>query len=225
MLSTHKMLKSTALLFFLIVTCGAFSQSVPFIYPLKKNTLFKFVKNDSLNHEIGTVTLKVIYHDKNRTQIKQTEINEQDTLSFIFSHYADSSGFSLSPYFFLNAKEVQGFKALKLHEPTEQLAFPPIFGVDTLADVSIDLKFNYEGQKLADYHILFHNRTIENGEFLYTPFGRKYCYKAITHKKEAILFREKNYKYIDWYCSQGLVKRAVFLNEKPRYTYELKSVD
>ncbi len=225
MLSTPKMLRPTALLFFLIVTFGAYSQSVPFVYPLKKNTLFKFVKKDSLNHEVGTVTLKVIYHKGNQTQIKKTEVIDKDTISFIFSLKSDSTGFSLSPYFFLNAKEVEGFKALKLHEPTERLAYPPVFETDTLEEVAFDLKFKYEGQKLADYHILFHDRTIENGTFLYTPFGRKYCYKSITHKKESILFREKNYKYIDWYCSQGLVKREVFLNEKLMYTYELKSVD
>ena len=225
MLSTPKMLKPTALLSFLLVAFGALSQSVPFISPLKKNTVFKFVKKDSVNKEVGVVSLKVIYHKGSQTQIKQTEVNDKDTVAFIFLIKSDSTGFSLSPYFFLNAKEVAGFKALKLTEPIQRLVFPPAFDTDTLENVSIDLKFKYEGQKLADYHILFHDRTIENGIFLFTPFGRKYCYKVITHKKEFILFREKNYKYVDWYCSQGIVKREVFLNDKLFYTYELKSVD
>ena len=225
MLSTPKMLKPTALLFFLITTFGVFSQNVPFISPLKKNTLFKYVKKDSLNNELGTVSLKIIYYTKGKAQIKQTEITKKDTSSYIFSHHSDSTGFSLSPYFFLSAKEVEGFKDLKLKEPKQRLVYPPDFDMDTLEDISIDLKFNYNGQKLADYHIQFHDRTIEKGEFLYSPFGRKYCYKVITHKKESILFREKNFKYIDWYCSQGLVKREVLLNEKSLYTYELREAD
>lgn len=225
MLSTPKMLKSTALLFFSLITFGVFAQSVPFISPLKKNTLFKYVKKDSLKNEIGSMSLKIIYYNNGKAQIKQTEITKQDTLSFVFSHKSDSTGFSLSPYFFLTTKQVAGFKAMKLQEPKQQLVFPPEFETDTLEDISIDLKFNYEGQKLADYHILFHDRTIANGEFLYSPFGRKYCYKVITQKKERILFREKNYKYIDWYCSQGLVKREVLLNEKSLYTYELRIAD
>ena len=120
---------------------------------------------------------------------------------------------------------MNSFKALNLHEPKLRLIYPSEFEADTLEDISFDLKFEYDGQKLADFHIHFTNRIIENGEFLNTPFGRKYCYKVTTMKKEAILFREKQFKYVDWYCSQGLVKREVYLNEKLITTYVLKTVD
>lgn len=228
MLSTPNMSRSLLICIISTFYGLSFSQNATFISPYKDHTSFIYNIVDSNKTVIGETAyhLRTIHNSPLGTII-QVSKNRKGivTDSSSFSITSDSTGFTLNSNFFLTPKQRAGIISVHYKKRAIPIRYDGAFTPDTLNNLNFKYVYDLNNAELGTASIKLTNRYIGGTSSIETGIGNKSCYKVSTTRTEEFLFKKTVTEIVDWYSSQGLMKREFYENGKLTYAYVLKKVN